>query len=242
MMRQTRPLRPAKAGFTLVELLVVVAIIAILMSIAIPALLRARIAANETSCMGSLRAIATGQEQFRTNTLVDVDGSGSGEFGFITEIAGVEPYRTGGCLTAGPARPAFIPSSFGVAVQNSAVFVSNHSGYHLRLFLPDLEGQVDAIAETLPLPCDPNAARTQEQRWVAYGWPTSIGVTGNAAFFVNQRAEIYFKANVTGARWSSTTNMPQTGNEALAPGETNLDGFPPGLGLISQDGDLWRPL
>jgi len=44
-------------GFSLIELLIVVAIILIIASIAIPNLLRARISANETSAVGSIRAI-----------------------------------------------------------------------------------------------------------------------------------------------------------------------------------------
>src|ERR1700684_3169060 len=46
-------------GFSLIELLIVVAIILIIAAIAIPNLLRARIAANEASAVGSLRTIVT---------------------------------------------------------------------------------------------------------------------------------------------------------------------------------------
>jgi type IV pilus assembly protein PilA len=48
-------------GFSLIELLIVVAIILIIAAIAIPNLLRSRIAANEASAVGSIRSINTSQ-------------------------------------------------------------------------------------------------------------------------------------------------------------------------------------
>jgi type IV pilus assembly protein PilA len=48
-------------GFSLIELLIVVAIILIIAAIAIPNLLRARIAANESSAAASVRTIGTAQ-------------------------------------------------------------------------------------------------------------------------------------------------------------------------------------
>jgi len=46
-------------GFSLIELLIVVAIILIIAAIAIPNLLRSKEAANEASCVGSLRTLNT---------------------------------------------------------------------------------------------------------------------------------------------------------------------------------------
>ena len=46
-------------GFSLIELLIVVAIILIIAAIAIPNLLRSRMAANEASAVGSIRTMTT---------------------------------------------------------------------------------------------------------------------------------------------------------------------------------------
>src|SRR5687768_2395397 len=51
-------------GFTLVELLIAVAVIAILAAIAIPGILRGRISANEASAIGSMRTIMSAQATF----------------------------------------------------------------------------------------------------------------------------------------------------------------------------------
>jgi type IV pilus assembly protein PilA len=53
-------------GFSLIELLIVVAIILIIAAIAIPNLLRARIAANESSAAASVRTISTAELSFAT--------------------------------------------------------------------------------------------------------------------------------------------------------------------------------
>jgi type IV pilus assembly protein PilA len=53
-------------GFSLIELLIVVAIILIIAAIAIPNLMRARMSANESSAAGSLRTINTAEVSYAT--------------------------------------------------------------------------------------------------------------------------------------------------------------------------------
>ena len=72
-------------GFSLIELLIVVAIILIIAAIAIPNLLRSRIAANEASAVGSIRTINTAEVTFAstypdvgfTGTLANLSGTGT---------------------------------------------------------------------------------------------------------------------------------------------------------------------
>ena len=82
-------------GFSLIELLIVVAIILIIAAIAIPNLLRSRIAANEASAVGSIRTINTSEVTYASTypnigfaTLANLGGTGgsSGGAGLVDSV------------------------------------------------------------------------------------------------------------------------------------------------------------
>ncbi len=81
-------------GFSLIELLIVVAIILIIAAIAIPNLLRSRIAANEASAVGSLRTINTSEITYNS-TYPNV--------GFACSLAAMGPVASGSSPTSAAA-------------------------------------------------------------------------------------------------------------------------------------------
>lgn len=73
-------MKKTNKGFSLLELLIVVAIILIIATIAIPSLLRSRQAANESAAVATLRTINTAQVTY-------LSGSG-GNYGSMTDLVG----------------------------------------------------------------------------------------------------------------------------------------------------------
>ena len=84
-------------GFSLIELLIVVAIILIIAAIAIPNLLRARISANESSAASSIRTINTAEVSFYST----YPANGYSDAG-AAALSALGPGAVTGCPAAGP--------------------------------------------------------------------------------------------------------------------------------------------
>ena len=128
-----------EAGFTLIELMIVVAIIAIIAAIAIPNLLSARLNANETAAIATLRNISSAQAQFQATSKADTDKDGTGEFGSFVELSGASEVR--GSATVGKLNPPVLSGAFRTP-DTTTGFVSR-SGFYFKICLPMVDGLAD---------------------------------------------------------------------------------------------------
>jgi type IV pilus assembly protein PilA len=110
-------------GFSLIELLIVVAIILIIAAIAIPNLLRARIAANESSAAASVRTIDTANLTYQTSYNA-----------YPTSLAQLGPGAATGCPSTGPVAATACIIDYNLS--NASASATAKSGYFFTVTTP----------------------------------------------------------------------------------------------------------
>ncbi|HET8782196.1 MAG TPA: prepilin-type N-terminal cleavage/methylation domain-containing protein [Pyrinomonadaceae bacterium] len=154
-------------GFSLIELLIVVAIIGIIAAIAIPNLLASRRAANEGSALATMRVIFSSEATYQATT-------GAGNYGSLAQLgtAGLVDSVVAGATSSANAKsgyvfsavtvptapvPAFdagtIPASFsGISATGTRSFYTNESGvmyYNLTATAPTADATTRAVTGTV---------------------------------------------------------------------------------------------
>ena len=153
--------RKGSKGFTLVEIMIVVAIIALIAAIAIPNLLRARHNANETAAIGNMKTLVDSLESFRANQAPTTYPGANVVSGVVavTNLAGlantVPPYID--AVLASGQRQGYTFTYTAGAVRNVVI-----------------QGQNFSVYDTYTLAAD----------------PITPGTTGTRGFFVDQSGVI----------------------------------------------------
>jgi prepilin-type N-terminal cleavage/methylation domain-containing protein len=223
------------SGFTLIELMIVVAIIAIIAAIAIPNLLSARLNANETAAVATLRNISSAQAQFQATSKADMDRDGTGGFGSFRELSGDMAVRNGHAQAAGLLNPPVLSGAFRTP---NAVGEVSRSGYFFQIFLPDVDGIgicADATAneDYSSNSVDPDIVETT---WCCYAWPVNYGNSGNRTFMVNQTGDV---VSTEDSGYSGTGSGPVP-HAAFIDGASNYITGLTAVGTDGGDGFMWR--
>jgi len=155
-------------GFSLIELLIVVAIILIIAAIAIPNLLRSRIAANEASAVGSLRSINTAEVTYASTYPAQ---------GFADALAKLGPPAAGAAVSSAAA--GTIDAVLGCPGAAASGGTCPKSGYNITLSSAAATPRTSYVSQAIPITVGQSGQRAfcSSGDGVIHFDPTGTGIT-----------------------------------------------------------------
>ncbi len=233
-------------GFTLIELMIVIAIIAIIAAIAIPGLLSSQRAANERNASASLKTLATAESDFRSN---DRDGNKVNDF-WTGDVAGLFCMTSVSTPGNAAAEPPVKLIELSIAAADTAPLAAAaaggeyriitdfatqgpKSGYWYFALLSDLTVAVAAEGlyrqDTDATTTVPMGLVHNNSRFGFLAYPDAQGTSGKMAFMVNE-ANTMFKREPAQAEIIKPAGTPAAGLTVLAayadwPTDVNLKSF-----------------
>jgi len=250
-----------RKGFTLIELMIVIAIIAVIAAIAIPGLLAAQRSSNERNASASLKTITSAQADFRAN---DRDGNRVNDFWTqdVYALYGLTPIT--GALAAPPADNAAatdmikliepsvagadgltVDANYGnIPIATAIVTGSVKAGYIFRALHNETTGGVSTTLLTDTDGATFYGAVHDPDRYAFIAFPLSMN-SGKLCYVVNEDNTIW-RYNLPSTYLATFTNgVPSTSTTAGAglaadftlgvAGTGNFPAAPPSIGCSKMD-------
>jgi prepilin-type N-terminal cleavage/methylation domain-containing protein len=227
-------------GFTLIELMIVVAIIAIIAAIAIPSLLRSKMTANQGNANAACKALVTHEAVWRSQ---DIEKNGLNDF-WCGDVAGFFAVQDATLKNVALIDMAFGQADFVPVVGNTykggsgaagAWVTAPKQGYYFQVMVTDQSAAtyIDAGAAA-PLSAAPGIVAgkytSSTSRFGFCAFPAAYGTDGQLSFVVGE----------DGIVWQCDIGYGATGGKAGVTAPTNRStGPPPGTNVAvwSQSGN-----
>jgi type II secretory pathway pseudopilin PulG len=203
-----------------------VAVLPIVASIAIPKLMSARLQANDSAALATLRNISSAQAQTQASGIIDVDGDGSGEYGFFPEMAGAAPIR-GSKETM---NPPVLSSAFGKTTGGKV----ERSGYTFQIWLPSSRDDGAVCESKYPKGTDVDADGAEVQ-FTVYAWPSNPGNTGSRVYCL--RNHLMYECQDARQQYADASSGPAW--DAVWPKREGVDPES-GKAFVGRDGLTWK--